>query len=110
MNGCRLNLLQAIEPFGLSETDLRENINVHEKDRLDPITGMRSIARGDGQAGDYIEFFAEVDLLVAVSVCPFGDGSRNPTMNGPEVVRPVGFEIYETGLLPNHFPSWPGVT
>lgn len=106
LNACRLNLLEAIEPFGLSETNLRENINVHEKDRLDPVTGRRSITRGDGKAGDYVEFFAEVDLLVAVSVCPFGDGSVDPTMYPADAVRPLGVEIYDTGIKPKPFPTW----
>lgn len=106
LNGCRLNLLQAIEPFGLSEANLRENINVHEKDWLDPKTGQQSITRGDGRPGDYIEFYAEIDLLVAVSVCPYGDGSANPTISGKDVVRPLGIEIYETGILPKPWPRW----
>jgi len=106
LNGCRLNLLQAIQPFGLREENLRENINVHEKDRLDPVTGRRSIARGDGKPGDYIEFYAEMDLVVAVSVCPFGDGSADPTMYASGVVRPLGIEIYDTGIDPKTFPAW----
>jgi hypothetical protein len=106
LNACRLNLLEAIEPFGLEEGNLRENINVHEKDRLDPRTGQRSITRGDGRPGDYIEFYAEMDLLVAVSVCPFGDGSANPTMYKSDVVRPLRIEIYDTGIQPKPFPMW----
>lgn len=108
LNACLLNLLQGIEPFGLTEADLRENVNVHEKNRLDPRTGRRSISRGDSRAGDYVEFYAEMDLLVSVSVCPFGDGSANPTMRGGDVVRPLRIEIYETGIEPKEFPAWRG--
>lgn len=102
-NGCRVNLLRAIEPFGLTEENLRENINVHEKNRLDLKSGRRSIAKGGGKPGDYIEFYAEIKLLVAVSVCPFGDGGGNPTETK---VRPLGIEIYETGIAPQASPRW----
>jgi uncharacterized protein YcgI (DUF1989 family) len=108
LNGCRLNLLQGIEPFGLTEDDLRDNINVHEKDRLDPKTGRRSIGPSDGNPGDYIEFYAEMDLLVSVSTCPFADGSStsNPTRYRERLVRPLGIEVYETGIEPKAFPAW----
>jgi len=105
-NACRLNLLQAIEPFGLTEEHLYTNINVHEKDRLDPKTGQRSITRGDGKPGDYVEFYAEMDLVVGVSVCPFGDGSATPMMYGEGVVRPLAVETYDTGIEPRAFPAW----
>jgi uncharacterized protein YcgI (DUF1989 family) len=106
LNACRLNFLQAIEPFGLGEEYLRENINVHEKDRLDPKTGQRSITRGDGRPGDYIEFYAEMNLIVGVSVCPFGDGSAKPTMYRDGLVRPLAVEIYDTGIEPKPFSKW----
>lgn len=105
-NGCRLNLLQAIEPFGLGERDLRENVNVHEKNRLDLTTGLRSIAKGECQPGDYIEFYAEMNLIVAVSVCPFGDGSGNPTVPGETTMRALRIEIYDTGIKPRAAPTW----
>ncbi|MSO94082.1 MAG: urea carboxylase-associated family protein [Rhodospirillales bacterium] len=105
LNGCRVNLLQGIEPFGLTEDDLRENINLHELNRMDPVTGRRAIARGDAKTGDYVEFYAEMDLLVSVSVCPFGDGSHNPTMWRENVVRPLRVEVYETGIQPKAFPA-----
>jgi uncharacterized protein len=106
LDACRLNLLQAIEPFGLSELHLRDNINVHEKNRLDPRTGRRSIGPGDAKAGDYIEFYAEMDVLVAVSVCPFGDGSANPTQYEEDVVHPLAVEVYDTGIDPKPAPAW----
>jgi uncharacterized protein YcgI (DUF1989 family) len=106
LNGCRLNLLQAIEPFGLTERNLRENVNVHEKNRSVPETGRRTIARGDEKPGDYIEFYAEMDLIVGVSVCPFGDGLATPTLWREQVCRPLRIEVYDTGIAPKAFPAW----
>jgi uncharacterized protein YcgI (DUF1989 family) len=49
--------------------------------------------------GDYFEFFAEIDLLCAISVCPSGDlsvwgwgehaGDPEPTC------KPIGVEVYD---------------
>jgi hypothetical protein len=50
------------------------------------------------QKGDYLEFFAEIDLLCALSTCPGGDLSL--PMWGPDaqdpltVCRPLGVEVY----------------
>ncbi|HET7415974.1 MAG TPA: hypothetical protein VFI97_09790, partial [Arthrobacter sp.] len=50
------------------------------------------------QKGDYFEFFAENDLLCALSTCPGGDLSV--PMWGPEardpidVCHPLGIEVY----------------
>ncbi len=106
LNACRLNLLQAIEPFGLGEKDLHDSISVHQKVYLEPKTGKILIMCGDGKPGDYIEFYVEMDLVVGVSVCPYGDGSANPMMYKEEgVVRSLGIEIYDTGIEPKAFPA-----
>jgi uncharacterized protein YcgI (DUF1989 family) len=48
--------------------------------------------------GDYLEFFAEIDLLCALSTCPGGDLSVplwGPDARDPlEVCRPLGVEVY----------------
>jgi len=102
LNACRLNLLQAIEPYGLKEEDLHDNINVHEKARLDPQNGKIISGRTEAQKGDYIEFYATIDLLVAVSVCPTGDNTAFQSA----VVRPIKIQVYETGIPPKEFPKW----
>jgi uncharacterized protein YcgI (DUF1989 family) len=102
LNSCRLNLLQAIEPFGLKERNIRDNFNIFNKFRIDPATGKTYGARGDSKPGDYIEFYAEFDLLVAVSNCPNGDGSVHYATE----VLPIDIEIYDTGIAPRPFPAW----
>jgi uncharacterized protein YcgI (DUF1989 family) len=102
LNACHLNLLQAIEPFSLGESDMHDNINVHQKVRIDVKTGKSVSQRSASQAGDYIEFYANIDLLVAVSVCPNGDN----TAHQAAIVRPIGIEIYDTYTEPPDFPKW----
>ena len=51
--------------------------------------------------GDYLEFFAEIDLLCALSTCPGGDLSVplwGPDARDPiDVCRPLGVEVYALG-------------
>lgn len=103
-NACRLNLLQAIEPYGLKEHHIFDNLDIFMKLRLDPVTGRYLGARTDATPGDHIEFYAEQDLLVGISVSPDGDNSTNS--NAAHLRRPLGVEIHDTGIAPREFPSW----
>ena len=106
MNCCHLNLLQGIEPFGLKEENILDNINVHQKVRVGPKTGRLQRMRSDSKPGDYIEFYAELDLLVSVSLCPQGD--NNTIMGVPDetTVKPLAVEVYDTGIAPQEPPTW----
>ena len=105
-NSCYMNGLQAIEPFGLSEEDSHDNLNVHMNVKIDGNTGEVSVDKTQCEKGDYIEFYAEIDLLVALSVCPEGDGSFLKTMSGEITLRPLEVEIYETHVEPKLFHEW----
>lgn len=102
LDSCHANFLQAIEPFGLKEEDIHDNFMVHQKTYVDPKVGRVHVTKGDSRPGDFIEFYAEIDLLVALSACPGGDGSAWPG----KVHRPLDVEIYETGIAPMAFPKW----
>lgn len=96
MNACRLNLLQGAEELGLSERDLHSNIDIFQKFSLDPATGRFHLAQSEGRAGDFVEVYAEVDLLVSVSVCPMGDGTNDWMTPSSALVRPLRVTVYET--------------
>ena len=100
----RASLVEAVQPFGLSEDDLKDNIVVFQKVCFDTDDGKWYVAPNDSKVGDYVEFYAEIDLLVAVSVCPYGDNARNVPED--ESLRPLGIEMYETGVIPRAFPRW----
>lgn len=106
LNSCHLNFLQAIEPFGLTEQNMRDNINLFQKMRPDPESGKIFAALSESKQGDYIEFYAEMDLLVAVTVCPNGDNTRYYSIPGKDPVLPLGIEIHDTGFEPKEFPTW----
>ncbi len=104
LNGCHLNLLRAVEPFRLKDERVRYNINLFQKARLDPDDGKFYGARSDSKTGDYVAFYAEIDLLVAVSVCPHGDNTRDWSVPEDDAVLSIGVEVHETGIAPKEFP------
>jgi hypothetical protein len=106
LNNCHLNLLQAIEPFGLTEDNLHDNFNAFQKERQDVKDGLRRMAGSDAKKGDALAFYADIDLLVGVSVCPGGDGALGGVHAERVTVRPIGIEVYETGIPPKASPKW----
>lgn len=94
---CHSNLTRAVAPFHLTEFDVHDVLNVFQ------CTGLNAndeyfMKTCPAQRGDYFEFFAEMDLLVALSTCPGGDLSV--PMFGPDagdalsVCRPLGVEVF----------------
>lgn len=95
---CHSNLTRAVLPYGLTEFDVHDVLNVFQ------CTGLNDkdqyfMKACPAEVGDYFEFFAEVDLLVALSTCPGGDLSVplwGPGAHDPiEVCRPIGVEVYK---------------
>ena len=69
---CHSNLTRAVVPFGLNESDVHDVINLFQVTGLDK-HGRYFMNPCPARAGDYIEFFAEQDVLMALSTCPGGD-------------------------------------
>ncbi|SFB48626.1 hypothetical protein SAMN05216266_113177 [Amycolatopsis marina] len=94
---CHSNLVRAVLPYGLTEFDVHDVLNVFQ------CTGLNDEDRyfmkaSPARAGDHFEFFAEQDLLCALSTCPAGDLSVplwGPDARDPiEVCRPLGVQVY----------------
>ncbi|WP_148254404.1 urea carboxylase-associated family protein [Aidingimonas lacisalsi] len=94
---CHSNLVRAVAPFGLTEFDVHDVLNVFQ------CTGLNEddqyfMKACPARKGDYIEFFAEIDLLCALSCCPGGDLSVD--LWGPEAgdplatCHPIGVEVF----------------
>jgi uncharacterized protein YcgI (DUF1989 family) len=94
---CHSNLVRAVLPYGLTEFDVHDVLNIFQCTGLndDDKYFMKS---SPARQGDFFEFFAEIDLLCALSTCPGGDLSIpmwGPDARDPlEVCRPLGVEIY----------------
>ncbi|WP_116475810.1 urea carboxylase-associated family protein [Zobellella maritima] len=101
---CHSNLVRAVAPYGLTELDVHDVLNVFQ------CTGLNDddqyfMKACPAKKGDYLEFFAEIDLLCAMSCCPGGDLSIDlwgPEARDPlETCNPLDVEIYavEPALL-----------
>ncbi|HEY3471109.1 MAG TPA: urea carboxylase-associated family protein, partial [Amycolatopsis sp.] len=94
---CHSNLTRAVLPYGLTEFDVHDVLNVFQ------CTGLNDEDRYfmktcPAKPGDFFEFFAELDLLCALSTCPGGDLSVpmwGPDTKDPlEVCRPLAVEVH----------------
>lgn len=94
---CHSNLVRAVAPYHLTEFDVHDVLNIFQ------VTGLTTDGRyyvkpSPAKRGDFFEFFAEIDLLCAISTCPHGDLSVQ--MWGPErgdpltTCRPLAVELY----------------
>ena len=95
---CHSNLVRSVLPFGLTEFDVHDVLNVFQ------CTGLNEqdqyfMKACPAKQGDFFEFFAEIDLLAALSTCPGGDLSVplwGPNAGDPlEVCRPLGIEVWK---------------
>ena len=70
---CHSNLTRAIMPFGLTEFDVHDVINLFQVTGLMPDDKRYFMKTCPARPGDYVELLAEIDLLAAISLCPGGD-------------------------------------
>lgn len=101
-SNCYSNLVSAIAPFGLGPEFVHDNLNVFQKTRIDANTSRYVSEGSDAQQGDYVEFFAEIDVLVAVSACP-GGSLRYAAETGLSDPKPLIAQIFDTGVDPVPF-------
>jgi len=96
---CWCNLQRAIKPFGLDWRNLHDNLNLFQKTHFEQ-DGSHPVLPSDAKKGDYVEFYAEMDVLMAVSICPSGTGTYHWSEAEKDTVSPLGVEIYDTGIEP----------
>lgn len=69
---CHSNLTRAVQPYGLTEFDVHDVLNVFQLSGLNQQQEYFMKAC-PARPGDYLKFFAEIDVLCAMSACPGGD-------------------------------------
>ena len=103
----RLSRLEKLQLFVLHRTSLELRDN-SEAIPLERAADVRAVAAVSGWRArrrtvassvyDYFEFFAEIDLLCALSTCPHGDmtiPTWGPNAADPiTICRPIGVEVY----------------
>src|SRR5256714_418970 len=96
---CHNNLARAIVPYHLNESDVHDVLNIFQITGLDPVHEIYFTEPSPARRGDFFEFFAEIDLLCALSSCPSGDltiPARGPNRGDPlPTCKPVGIEVYD---------------
>ncbi len=101
---CHSNLVRAIAPYHLNESDVHDVLNIFQVTGLTP-DDRYFVKPSPAKQGDYFEFLAEIDLLCAISTCPHGDLSVQvwgEDADDPiDTCHPLGVEIYQPrrGLL-----------
>ncbi|KAF2816524.1 uncharacterized protein BDZ99DRAFT_433849 [Mytilinidion resinicola] len=107
---CHSNLVRAVLPHGLTEFDVHDVLNVFQVTGLDA-NGRYFMEASPATPDSFIDFFAEQDLLCALSTCPGGDLSAwgwsmadegkgemvEKEMEGgmKETCRPIKVEVWE---------------
>lgn len=71
---CYDHISMAVDEAGIPRSLIHDNVNFFQKTRLDPHTHQYVTEPSDVVLGDYVELYAELPLVVAISVCPMGSG------------------------------------
>ena len=98
---CHSNLTRALSDFtGLSLTEaeplVHDVLNVFMCTGFLRDTGQYFIKASPVRPGDYLEFYAEIDLLVGLSACPGGDCSAEHSSDSA-ACHPLVIEVYDPG-------------
>jgi uncharacterized protein YcgI (DUF1989 family) len=107
---CYDNLRHGLATMGLGQRAIHDNVNLFMKGGYDPRTGASISDESDATRGDLIEFYAEIDLVVAVSLCPASEGSDDlrASWTGDEPgggVRRIEVTVLDTGVAPLGWPQ-----
>src|SRR5919202_1572183 len=104
---CHSNLVRAVLPYGLTEFDVHDVLNVFQVTGLLKDDERYFMKTSPARVGDYFELFCEVDLLMAVSNCPGGDLSVpiwGPDSGAEPRCHPVLLEVF--ALDPALLAAW----
>mmetsp|Transcript_32139 Transcript_32139/g.47479 ORF Transcript_32139/g.47479 Transcript_32139/m.47479 type:complete len:291 (-) Transcript_32139:52-924(-) len=107
---CHSNLTRCSvqnKDIALTEDDVHDVLNVFMCTGFTKDTHQYFTKPSPVDVGDYLEFLAEIDLLVSASTCPQGDVSLACGGGGEPKVYPLGVEIYKVDeqLLGGWSPS-----
>ena len=98
---CHSNLTRALADWSgksLAEAEplVHDVLNVFMCTGFDRNTGQYFMKASPVRPGDYIEFFAEIDLLVGLSACPGGDCSAEHSSD-VAACYPLLIEVFDPG-------------
>lgn len=92
---CHSYLTEAVKARGMTEDDVHDVWNIFMCTGFTKDTQQYFCKPSPAQKGDYIEFIADMNLLVALSTCPQGDVSIPVGQNVPdELCHPLLVEVF----------------
>lgn len=108
---CHSNLTRAFAeetgmPLGEAETYIHDVLNVFMCTGFTRDTGQYFMKASPVRPGDFLEFFAEIDLLGCMSACPGGDCSAEHSSDAA-VCYPMTVEIYRPAGFPKGWSAPP---
>lgn len=106
---CYDNLRAGMAMVGLGQHAVHDNINLFENCALDPYSGNYFLQDSAADRGDYVELYAEIGLLVVISLCPYGSGgAMEEDWHETEIpIHPIRVEVLDTGAEPLPWPPAP---
>ena len=118
---CHSNLTRAVSPFGLTEFDVHDVINLFQVTGLMPDDKRYFMKTCPARPGDHVELVVETDLLLAVSLCPGGDLAVPLWGEGSDAepnCNPVRVQVFEpdravlaaAGWLPSTRAAYAGAS
>lgn len=98
---CHSNLTRALAsytglPLHEAEVHVHDVLNVFMCTGFTRDTGQYFMKASPVRPGDYLEFFAEIDLLVGLSACPGGDCSSEHSSDTASC-HPLVIEVWDPG-------------
>jgi len=89
-DGCHEIISKAVAPYGILPEDIPDTFDINMSYTHDCLKHCWVIGEPVSRPGDYIEFRAEMDCIVALSVCPLEIGPCNGGKS-----TPMKIEIYQ---------------
>jgi uncharacterized protein YcgI (DUF1989 family) len=87
-HGCFGNLAFALERYGIEKDGIPSPFNCFMNVPVDGVTGKMRIEAPLSKAGDYVDFVAEMDLIVAITAC-------SAPRSNDGVMKPIRYRVFD---------------
>ena len=86
--GCHGNLAEALAPFGIAPDRIPVTFNVFMNVDVNGETGELAVRPPRSKAGDFVDFVAQMDLIVGLTACS-AEQSNNYRF------KPIDYEVFD---------------
>ncbi|MDP1863726.1 MAG: urea carboxylase-associated family protein [Thiobacillus sp.] len=86
--GCHGNLSEALAPFGISPDQIPVTFNIFMNVDVNGETGEIVVRPPRSKAGDYVDFVAQMDLIVGLTACS-AEQSNNYSF------KPIEYDVFD---------------